>query len=121
MKYDTIEQAAQAWVSEMYHIPRSVVEKLEQYSNYTDIQPVFEENGLPMWGMMWAMMDPCDIDWAESEVGLASLDQSGFSVYRFEDYGIIFGIDGAGYSFYEEHWIPLYKLRGLHWHKEEAL
>ena len=32
--------------------------------------------------------------------------------------GYFFGIDGAGYSFYEEHWIPLYKARGLQWHKE---
>lgn len=25
----------------------------------------------------------------------------------------------ATYDFYEAHWIPLYKVRGLHWHKEE--
>lgn len=26
---------------------------------------------------------------------------------------------GAGYSFYTEHWIPLYKARGLKWHDKE--
>ena len=35
-------------------------------------------------------------------------------------FGYFFGIDGAGYSFYEEHWIPLYKARGLQWHKTEG-
>lgn len=43
----------------------------------------------------------------------------GFRIYEQEDLGYVFGIDGAGYDFYSEHWIPLYKARGLHWHKEE--
>lgn len=30
------------------------------------------------------------------------------------------GIDGAGYDFYEAHWIPLYEARGLHWHEGEC-
>lgn len=42
----------------------------------------------------------------------------GFRVYKQEDYEYIFGIDGAGYDFYESHWCPLYKARGLHWHKD---
>lgn len=36
-----------------------------------------------------------------------------------EDYGYLIGIDGAGYDFYKAHWLPLYKARGLHWHKED--
>ena len=43
----------------------------------------------------------------------------GFRIYEQEDYGYIFGIDGAGYDFYEAHWIPLYKARGLKWHLTE--
>ena len=35
-------------------------------------------------------------------------------------FGYIFGIDGAGYDFYEDHWIPLYKERGIQWHDKEA-
>ena len=38
------------------------------------------------------------------------------STYESEDYQYIFGINGAGYDFYEQHWIPLYDARGLHWH-----
>lgn len=44
----------------------------------------------------------------------------GFRIYEQEDYGYIFGIDGAGYDFYDEHWCPLYKARGLRWHDEEG-
>lgn len=33
--------------------------------------------------------------------------------------GIYIGIDGAGYDFYESHWIPLYTVRGLEYHSEE--
>ena len=43
----------------------------------------------------------------------------GFRIYESEEFGYFFGIDGAGYSFYEEHWIPLYKQRGLQWHKTD--
>lgn len=43
----------------------------------------------------------------------------GFRIYESDDFGgYIFGIDGAGYDFYDAHWIPLYKARGLRWHKE---
>ena len=41
-------------------------------------------------------------------------------IYEQEDYGYIFGIDGAGYSFFDEHFEPLYRARGLRWHDEEG-
>jgi hypothetical protein len=44
----------------------------------------------------------------------------GFRIYQTEDFGVVFGIDGAGYDFYEAHFEPLYKLRGLCWHKKET-
>lgn len=73
---------------------------------------------LPMWGTMWAFGDSIDNWWLE-DGGLQIMADCGFRIYEQEDYDYIFGIDGAGYSFYEEHWIPLYKARGLKWHKEE--
>ena len=39
-------------------------------------------------------------------------------MYESGEFGYFFGIDGAGYDFYECHWIPLYKARGLQWHDE---
>lgn len=75
---------------------------------------------LPMWNTMWAFNDFCDNYWLDNG-GLQIMADCGFRIYEQEDYGYIFGIDGCGYDFYEEHWIPLYKARGLHWHKEDAV
>ena len=72
---------------------------------------------LPMWGTMWTFGDSCDEWWIENG-GLQAMADCGFRIYELEDLGYVFGIDGAGYDFYEAHWIPLYKARGLHWHKE---
>lgn len=74
---------------------------------------------LPMWGTMWTFDDICDKDWLESEDNVRKMAECGFRIYEQEDFGYVFGIDGAGYDFYEQHWIPLYKERGLHWHNEE--
>lgn len=71
---------------------------------------------LPMWGTMWSFGDNCDNWWIEEKEGLQAMANCGFRIYEQEDFGYIFGIDGAGYDFYEAHWIPLYKARGLQWH-----
>lgn len=80
---------------------------------------VENEEGLPMWGTMWAFEDNCDSEWLDDEENLRKMAECGFRIYESEDYGYIFGINGAGYSFYDEHWIPLYKARGLRWHDEK--
>lgn len=73
-------------------------------------------DALPMWGTMWSFSDPCDIWWVEEGDGVEVLSRCGFRVFYHEEYGYFFGIDGAGYSFYDEHWIPMYLDRGLRWH-----
>ena len=78
---------------------------------------VQHEYGLPMWGTLWAFDNMLDNDWLENN--LQAMANCGFRIYESEDYGYIFGIDGCGYDFYEAHWIPLYKARGLRWHDEE--
>ena len=91
---------------------------------YADDFEVEHDGSLPMWGTMWAFGDTIDNDWLDGtycESGLQTMADCGFRIYTQEDYGYIFGIDGAGYDFYEDHWIPLYKARGLHWHKEEEV
>lgn len=45
----------------------------------------------------------------------------GFRIYEQKDYRFVFGIDGAGYSFLEHHFIPLYKARRLQWHDSEEV
>lgn len=74
---------------------------------------------LPMWGTMWTFSEDLDEDWVREN--LDKVAKCGFRIY--EDYktgDIYIGIDGAGYNFYEAHWIPLYEARGLKWHSDET-
>lgn len=76
---------------------------------------VVHDDILPIWGTMWSFRDSADTRWLEDD-GIQSLSKCGFRVYESDEFGYFFGIDGAGYDFYEEHWIPLYRARGLRWH-----
>lgn len=71
---------------------------------------------LPMWGTLWSFGDSADDYWLEELGGIQIMSECGFRIYESGEFGYFFGIDGAGYSFYEEHWVPLYKKRGLQWH-----
>lgn len=64
------------------------------------------------WGTMFRPED--DQDWIRSHAD--EIADLGFMVYDSDETGVILGIDGAGYDFYADHWIPLYKLRGFEWH-----
>lgn len=83
---------------------------------FSDEFDVERDDVLPMWGTMWEFKDRCDIEWLEGN--LQAVADCGFRIYESEDYEYLIGIDGAGYDFYEAHFCPLYKARGLHWHKE---
>lgn len=78
------------------------------------------DDTLPMWSTMWSFGDSADDYWLEGFGGIQQMSACGFRIYESYEFGYFFGIDGAGYNFYEEHWIPLYKARGLHWHDEAA-
>ena len=124
MMYDTIREAAAAWVDSFNAVPTAVVEKLMRLDpdDVREITPGRRDEDadyLPMWGTMWSFGDSADDYWLEEEDGLELMAKCGFRIYEQEDFGYLFGIDGAGYSFMEAHWIPLYKARGLHWHEEE--
>lgn len=71
----------------------------------------------PMWGTMWSFGNSIDNYWLENHI--QEMSNCGFRIYEHNEYGYFFGIDGCGYSFYEAHWIPLYKARGLQWHDKE--
>jgi len=73
----------------------------------------------PMWGTMWSFRSVFDDLWLESDDGIWKMSECGFRIYKSEKFGFFFGIDGAGYDFYECHWLPLYKARGLRWHDME--
>ena len=176
MKYDTVKEAAQAWVETFNSIPMSAIEKINEYDiektgcdSIVEITPpsvgdrvyvynktqgeivarniddeenlyvvdldsgetvtakenefdVLRYDPFPMWGTMFALTDPTDIEWANGEYlgpHLQEIADCGFRIYQSDDFGVLLGVDGAGYNFYEAHFIPLYKARGLHLHKEE--
>ena len=67
------------------------------------------------WGTLFAPMDPCDRRWFEANK--EEVAKLGFFVFESDDYGILLGLDAAGFDFYDAYWIPLYQLRGLLWHE----
>lgn len=71
---------------------------------------------LPMWGWLWQFGDSADDYWMEELDGIQVMSDCGFRIYESDDWGYFFGIDGCGYDFYEAHWIPAYRKRGLQWH-----
>ena len=81
---------------------------------------VERDYGLPMWGTMWSFGDSADDWWLEEGNGIEIMSECGFRIYKSDEFGYFFGIDGAGYNFYDAHWIPLYKARGLQWHDPVA-
>ncbi len=91
----------------------------ETYVLNTDDFEVERDDLLPMWGTMWSFGDNCDDHWLEEDGGIKLMSECGFRIYESEEFGYYFGIDGAGYDFYEAHWIPLYKARGFQWHEVE--
>lgn len=84
---------------------------------YRDEFEVVRNYELPVWGALWQFKDPCDRDWLEDN--LETMAKCGFTIVHSDKFGYFFGVDGAGYNFYEAHWIPLYKARGLHWHNKD--
>ena len=76
------------------------------------------EGWLPMWSTLWSFGESMDTEWVRDNLEIVS--QCGFRIFEDEETGEIYlGIDGAGYDFYDKHWLPLYEARGLHWHTED--
>lgn len=128
MENRKVVDAVYRWVSTFDSIPTSAAVKLYMYDesvtevteprDYED-DPEYVDDldaRFPMWGTMWRFSSAADECWMK-EAGVGIMSSLGFRVYDSEDYGLIFGIDGAGYDFYEAFWVPLYFARGLHWHE----
>ena len=80
------------------------------YDGYCDYcgeqQKISPMNDFPIWGTLWMFNNPVDEAWAYDNLDV--MKKCGFWVYESDELGLFFGIDGAGYDFYERHWIPLY-------------
>ena len=117
----TVRQAAEKWVREYINsFPQRMIAKLMQIEPYSwrEVTQSGSEfyDVLPVWGTMWQFSDSIDTEWLAGRGGLKAMTDCGFRIFENDEFGYFFGIDGAGYDFYAEHWIPLYKARGLQWH-----
>ena len=72
-----------------------------------------------MWSTLFEAKDNTIKDWILEnsdkiikEAGFAIIDLSRENEGEYET-GVFLGINGAGYDFYEAHWIPLYKIFGV--------
>jgi hypothetical protein len=133
-------ESVRKWVSEFNQVPQMLIKKAypcldeveilvtekectecggnpteENTCEQCDGNDFVERYGLPMWGTMWTFCDSSDERWAENN--LEKMRECGFFVYQSDELGLFFGIDGAGYDFFADHWGPLYDARGLRWHK----
>jgi len=72
------------------------------------------------WGTLFNPGDSSDEDWITQNADRIA-DECGFVVYECDEVGTLLGIDGGGYDFYEQHWLPLYRLRGLEWHEKPVV
>ncbi len=73
----------------------------------------------PMWGFLFNPKEDLDEEWILNNLDIVK--ECGFRAFEYYPTGDIFlGVDGAGYNFYDAHWIPLYKARGLKWHDMEV-
>jgi len=64
---------------------------------------------IPMWGWVFVPDVSLDAEWIE-ENARKIYAECGIFVYRTDEIGVYLGINGAGYDFYEAHWLPLYRL-----------
>ena len=80
-----------------------------------------------MWGTMFLVTDPVDkrgiqsllkpvTDTEDELYGTDEVGETGISAFDI-DGELVLGINGAGYDFYEYHWIPLYEALGYSWHE----
>jgi|CXWL01.1.fsa_nt_gi hypothetical protein len=88
---------------------------------------------LPMWGTVFMPNDTADVsniqrllrsiettdndDEAFADAGWREVTDTGIYAIEF-DGGLLLGIHGAGYSFYDHHWSKLYDALGYHWHTD---
>jgi len=122
-----IRAACRYWIKTCFSaIPTSLLEKAygEWFDDIRILAPTPEQckkdqvviPKIPVWGWVFVPDNNTDEEWIK-EHAKDIWSKCYIVVYETDELGVYLGINGAGYSFYEVHWIPLYKLRGLKWHE----
>ena len=121
--YTTESDCTRFWVSDSFdQLPSWLVTDRDDFSynwQFYGIDDETDEFGLveePMWSTYFMPNNSWDANWLKENK--EAVAREGFTIICMDEELFALGIDGAGYDFYEEHWIPLYRLRGFQWHDD---
>ena len=117
----TLEEAVKLWVNRDFNNIQTELIKRAFKDNFEDLELLsseYPELDWPSgWGWLFHPDNRLDEEWIRENI--EEVEECGFLIYDSDETGILLGVDGCGYDFYESHWIPLYKKIGLRWHDEE--
>lgn len=71
---------------------------------------------VPMWST-WFIPNGLTRDWIERNEEIVM--DCGFTIIYYDDDLFAIGVDGAGYSFLDTHFLHLYDAMGMKWHDED--
>ena len=115
----TIEEACRRWVDRDFSlIPVPLIKKAYQYdpNELELLSNNYPELDWPAcWGWLFSPTNSFDERWIRDNI--SEVEECGFLIYESDECGLLLALDGAGYCFFEHHWIPLYLKRGFTWHK----
>lgn len=126
--YSTKKECAHLFVEDRFdNIDSTMVTDFPEWYEKYSFRGVSDEEGFeadddglgcveqPMWNTWF---EPSD-SWIWEEIDSRAIEVAvfGFTLIYRDGWFWGLGIDGAGYDFYEAHWIPLYDLLGLTWHE----
>ena len=117
----SIDEAVRKWVDRDFSsIPTSLI--IKAYKNdYEELELLSNEYPVYAYpcahGWMFHPENSLDEKWIKENI--ETVEKCGFLIYESEEAGILLGVDGGGYCFWDEHWKPLYKAVGFKWHEEE--
>ena len=116
-----IDDAVKLWVDRDFsNIPTALIKKAFN-NNFEELELLSNKSpelDYPAcWG--WMFHPECSLDEEWIRCNIDEVEECGFLVYDSDETGILLAVDGCGYSFYDEHWKPLYIARGLQWHDKK--
>ena len=113
-----IEQACRKWIGEDFSmIPMSLIKKAykENPEKLILLSSECPELDYPAcYGWAFVPDNPFDKEWIKDNIAI--VEKCGFLIYESEDIDIMLIVDNDRYSFYNNHWMPLYRARGFNWH-----
>ena len=110
----TVEPTNQALKDSGYYPTMMTENQIDEAKN-----ELMDQQREIMWSTLFEAKDNTIKDWILenhekiiSEAGFTIIDLSRENEGEYET-GVFLGVNGAGYDFYEAHWIPLYKIFGV--------